>query len=695
MQTRSWICCVVLTAGFTAACEQDSQRAPWENGSSDAEVDANTDTDAGVEDGGNPDTPTGDAGDVYDPNWGWDVELPPEMSKAPAVPDQPPAESHCNSGSWCWIHPTPFPHRIRNLRRAGDAIHAVADGRTIQLFEAMVWDGDGFDIAPTPSEAYTLLTGLFPTQTGWLGVTRSGRVVHFGLSGLRRAWGLRGDEYRKISGSSSRSFVAVRDDGGGVIVRDGTPRRFERLPGYPMHYRMWQDGTVWSTAPDDEAPTTDQLSRLFPIPPGGDRHKTRALGPDPTSRCADEGIWTTSGEDALYKWSESDERWRSTSYRGPLVTSLSCGPGGDVIATDERGGLSWREDGTWTRAQVSRWALLDAVTVDRTLYVSGVSGELLRVTEDDIERTDKGFRPPTADTEGESNRGYWEMWADGSEIVLLHSDGVYHGDTDGWSRMPFVMGDDTGVSPRADVWGLDEPTFLVNRDGMHEWDGSTWRPVDAHLGDDVDLGLRKKIVGVSNDNVWAKARNNLSRYDGTDWSLVTGNNSAIGQRIQQENLDIGTLHARDNGDIILTASGDIYDIVGGPGQWALERRSTTPCASIVDVYFADDGSLYVIGTEQTLARKADDHWTTFEFPSWTNVPGITYSRNSGYRGLFEHPKKSSPIVASFVGAFSIDFRGTDADLEPLMFGSVFDGRYLPDANAVFLLQERGLAAKYF
>ena len=261
--------------------------------------------------------------------------------------------------------------------------------------------------------------------------------------------------------------------------------------------------------------------------------------------------------------------------------------------------------------------------------------------------------------------------------------------------MPFEDQGVDGAEWRDDVWGLDDPEFLLVGEGMFEWNGSTWVSVNAHLGPDLKDASRRQIAGVSTDDVWATANNEVSHYNGDRWVPITTAGSSLSQTLEQEDLEIGTLHASDGGDMMLTASGDIYDLAKGPAGWDIVRRAETPCESLIDLAYGHNKSLYVIGQDRCLQRREGGTWDALDFPAPVFHPPARSLPNYDYRALIEHPDSPAPIVASWAGAHSIYPKGTSRDLQLLFKGSIVDGAYLEQKNAVLILQRKGVAAKYF
>ena len=52
-----------------------------------------------------------------------DTKSPPPVDSI--VPQDPPESSICHE-NWCWLHPRPFGHDVRDLRQRGDKLLGVA-----------------------------------------------------------------------------------------------------------------------------------------------------------------------------------------------------------------------------------------------------------------------------------------------------------------------------------------------------------------------------------------------------------------------------------------------------------------------------------------------------------------------------------------------------------------------------------------
>lgn|GEM_PF-2199329 len=670
-QHRSTLAVVLTTVGLLVACQDD--RRPM--GGFDVQ----------------------DAGDVEDAT---DVELDSEpdardagrdgdgmTSDEPYVfPGEPPEGTHCNEAGWCWIHPSPFPHEVTDLKESAEEIHGVAVADELGGFRPFVWNADGVQILDSRFIPLADSDDMAPAGDGWLTVSHSGDVQAFSTEGTRQELaGLPSDGYVHISGASQTRYLAKKSNGGGTLVIDGDMTSSEDFPGKDPTLRMWSNGEVWGVddvdEPDREAPPN---WNLLSDPQANEGRPVTGLGPGPTASCVDVGWWAQTQSVGIAGWLPDRDPVEFTGTSFPAVAQFACDARGNPMGVDAKGGIQrLTPDRGWFREEFADYALVSSAADSETTYVGGNYGTLLEVTGDAVERLSGGFRVPTDQMEADGDPMFRDLWVNdaGTKVHLAYASGAHRATEEvGWRELFVPTLPDGDGSSRAGftVVGDQSPAFAIVNGALMEWVGNGWRNDD--LGDLDEFAEDIHDIAGTRSDLWATSGTTILHYDGSEWARVTD------APIDSPQLE---LHRTDNGDIFAIAQEDIIRLDGGPEDLSLELAYEPPCSQLTAMHQSADGTVLASGQSLCIARYADGSWTELTAPPHRDTLPANGERIEEF---IEQPGDRPVLAVTEAGILAV---GADGQLRSEFPGVAIDAEYLPEHDALWALTPYGVVAKYY
>ncbi len=622
---------------------------------------------------------------------------------APVLPDEPADKERCIGGEWCWVHPSPSPYTIRNLKTSSDAVYGVGRSQYSEPWQPVVLESpESVRLVQIPIESLRRvdtsellnnpdrIADLRSTKQGWLAVNRAHGVYEFSPNGDVDSLSLPAfaDRWYGISGVSLETFMVWGRYGTSALVyRDGDiTRHFELTEhGDDSHeVRMWSDGTIWEVGTQDLQAErfTEGMWRGFPSP-GDSSGRVGVFGPGPDSACADQGLWVAGGT-YLSRWNASMEQWESVEYDGSIVTSIGCDHRGNVALTDSDGRLHRRNEDGWNSTKVDDRPLRGVAPLgsgeEGETWITGEDGMLAKLSAGELDVLTNGFRLPAdagdqPDTLGEFN----DVWMsdDGSRGVFLHDTGFYHGSGDRWRSVPNELHRIGGWELEDEIWGVQKPRFAISSGQLFRWTGSQWVKSELGTFELTDRRGPKDLAGTSPEAVWLVRRHGIERYNGDSWSNV----------VQNDQLYLSEMLIEPDGEHIVAGSGTLYKIKSAVGGWNLQETGYHPCGRVDDLYWSDDGSLYVAGKEGCIARRTDGSWTVYRIDNEDAVTGP----DTGSKHIFKQPGEDIPLIATEVGVLEPQDDGT---LRTVIGGRMTGAAFLQERNVTIVLNQHGAMANY-
>jgi hypothetical protein len=687
------------------ACESDSGPEPWNDFEpTDAGVDARDAQMDGGDAGRDTAPDTRDATDTTDTFDAVDTTDggPDGTFQRPDIavfPDQPTQFARCNDEQWCWIHPSPFPYRIDELKRDGDRLLGVAHSNGLQEVQLFIWDGASMNLVGLGGVDDSSITAVTPADGGWLSVTGDGVYWHNPDGSSQLAFNdTRAGGYDEITGHSPDEFVlssSTQEDG--LVVHEGESTYYPDLPGIgPPH--MWPNSEVWTVEADPDQPESTPFFLewdLLPRTSDSEDYSPSVLGPSPTSACGNRIVGYVPSR-GFVEWPDRDTPPVDIPAENTMAHDIVCGWNDEVTAVGNDGrymqgdpdGAQWYEGGFYD--------LYGAGTLDGTTYAGGELGALYGISDDGIEAFHCGFRPPAEPLQPTQRTHFTSLWVNVTETqaALTYRSGASFGDADGWQQTPAPLREDGrkifGLE-HTDIWGVDQPEFAIASDRLYRWDDT---------GDDgprwVDAGIKNPggpyeelvdIDGTSRNNIWVATTASLFRYDGDTWSEA-GNSNLI----ESTSNGIGALQFDNDGDLLVIDSDYVYELDVSTGDWALSTRFDSPCENPTTLGRDANGHLLVAGRSLCVARRAGGAWEKLQVPdSVTSALGPAITLEQGWE-FVRQPGSRPMLLATSVGLFELQDDGT---LTSEFVGNTIEAEYLPMYNAVWVLTQSGVVAKYY
>ena len=637
---------LLLCAALLSSCQLDQNRASWQG------------TDAGP-------LP--------------DIQKPPADEHAKVVPERPAPNTVCNEHGWCWVHPSPFPGGIDEMERVGDRVFAVAtqpsNPKRSQTPVILTEDLE-VEAIDVPEDANFI--DLTTTQSGWIGLTDDGYIRTFNEEESTGSLDLLNDEkYERVSAASAEEYL-VQTERGALVHDHHDLTSHERISSLDKFGpEMAPNGRIMKFG---EAPAA-WLS--FPLLPG--MSDVDALGPAPGSDCYAGGPWAAH-RDELFLWNGDEKTWQGPTQLESKILGFGCSPGGDVLAVDIDGGVNRYTGGGWQRSQMSSRRLYDAEPLESVTLLGGDYGAFLVSNGRRAASASSGFRIDFGPDDLNAP-AYRDLWvnSDGTHAALMHITGFYHGkEPRGWSPQDYGEGEYVGTLRNGrEIWGADTPRFALTSSQLLEWSGTRWeQPADA---DQDPPPAPLDIAGPKLDSVWTVSRNAIHRYDGARWHEVSSAGSDLEQRIRDENLKFSSVFVAQNGDVLIGGNKGIYQVTGHADSWSLERIADTPCSESTVLHRTGDGLIVVAGPNGCMARQYRDGWLSYSSE-------IDFGEDTMPHAIAAQPGHRPLLLAHDEGLIELE---RDADAAIQFDGPVHDVEYVPGRDAMLLIQDRGVAAKFF
>ena len=595
-------------------------------------------------------------------------------------PSEPPSNSLCSDDGWCWIHPAPSPTGMSDLRAVDGEVVGVGQIPGESDLHPMVW-GDPLEVVDPPLPDSAVVSRIVTSANGWIALTEGDKLYEFDRDGIIDTVDFPTTGYRQIEAHSAQLFFGLYDgQDSGFLLRDGSVTEYPSLPeNYRTAVRLWPDGTVWEVSDDaEQARSLEESWRRFQRPSYEYSFNIDAFGPDPTSACADSGIWVMGGKQ-VWRWNESKSKWNLRTSEFRSVDDMGCRPDGSLAVVDRKGGLITYRGGKWRRKNLDPFRLNELVSTQGKTFVAGERGSMLEVTDDGVRDLSRGFRLPPMDNSFQSD-GFIGLWfsLDGNRGVLNHSSHFYHGTGDGWKSVPRSVVSKDSSSVYDEVWGIRQPRFAIRRGQLYRWRNNRWETTPAGIFDD-GFGPRD-IAGQSASDVWVLRPDSMLHYDGESWT----------QAIEPPGLrpKHTALLMEPGGGVTVAAGSSVYELAGQPGSWNLEKVTDSPCDVIHDLHRSDSGNLYVAGEENCAARRNSDGWSQYSVRLSGRGSGLLQARAT----FVAQPGERPPLLACQGGLYALR---SDGSSEKLLDMPLVDATYVRDKNAVALLARDGVLAKYY
>ncbi|GEM_PF-3263725 len=619
-----------------------------------------------------------------------------QRADASVISSQPPEASACTDEGWCWLHPSPFPHDIIEVKAAGDRVFGVADGYELGLrgTQGFVWDGTSMTLVDNPIAPKSEWGDLHATSQGWLGITADGEIYEFTPNDVVGSRDLRNEEYSFVSGLSVDDFVAAGDEGT-ILYRDGEEVASDLSDlEYEDYMEMWPDGTVWEV--DDFPDTRTTVAEgwtVFPRPVG---RGVKAMGPSPFSECAEYGIWAAGHDESAgsYRWDPAESSWKEAADVLSGVRDFHCTDDGEFLALRADSVLK-RVGSDWEPLELGEDQFDVFGTSDGGLVLGGNLGNWATFGDGTLESHSRKFQFPTVHgDDGKLYTGYMDIWTNESntQLLILHQGGVFSRKGEVWKRhrRPGFDRDFNWVKDYlVEVWGKERPRFVVGVEALMGLNGDAWyRSFDVYFQENYEWG-RPDLAGISADSVWLIAHEAIYRFNGESWQEISGHGSRVKETIQNNGLLLEAGKVKSDGTVLVTAGSDIYEITGEPDAWEMKKLLSTPCPTVQDMHFSEDGQLYIASLDHCIARQTADGWKTYELPPSSESPHPGYEL--GAREIVAQPGDRPPLVSTNAGIFAIEESG----LRREFLGAVRDLVRVESKNAVFAVQHAGVIAKYY
>ena len=628
--------------------------------------------------------PTGDAGDV-----GMDVQQPdtcapgdldqlsnddePPQRDMLAIPDQPPEDAHCNDNGWCWIHPTPFPQRVTDLRKAGQQVLGVASFHEFPAYKGVIWDDEGMELFLPESVHPKDLVDMTTTEDGWLALGEFGKVYDIRPDGLQESVTLERGKYRAISGNSMDDFMAAMRDDWKVVV-DGEVKDGPRVTR-GVESRMWPNGDIVSIDPIDRTQTgLDGRWRKLPAPTP--IFPDSAVGPRPGGACGAAYPAIASRRDLL-TWTGALPWQRAAESEYPL-TSLGCSVEGRLLVGDQRGALyerTGKECPAWDSTRILGQPIHDTMVSGSKLFVTGAGGAHAIVEDGAVDRVGRGLSfPAPVPTEDHPPgiRGLRSQ-AEGTQLaietetdrIMVTPSGVTRTKvSDRPARPDPAFADESA--------GGDPPAFIADDGRLYERRGFRWVDrTERVIGS--ESGYAIELAGHTPNNVWLGADESLYHYDGVGWTSVER---------PEEITDVGELEVGPEGKPYLNSwnDRDLYTRThaGDGGAWV--RIDDLPAHGINDLFIASNGDVWIVG-EHAVFRYSAGKWDDY---------GPRYDAFFA-DNLVSQGDTEPPIVASGLGLLEPQ---PDGSLELLLTGEFRSGIHLEERDITLVYTRGAIAAHY-
>jgi hypothetical protein len=655
------------------------------------------------------DAAVGDVADVKDTGME-DTSEEPLGSDAYVFPGEPPEGTHCNTDGWCWIHPAPFPHKISELSRQGDQVIGVAIADAFRGYRPFVWDDSGVELLDVWFKSGTSLGDMTVAGDGWLTVERGGEVAYYATDGSKEVLRtLPGRNYRYISGNSRSDYLVVRDFEGGALVQGGDVTVADDYPGVERTLKMWPNGEVWGV----EEPTDSDLEppsnwNILEEPSTDDGGYIVGLGPGPTSSCADEGWWAYELMGSVVHWSQDTGSGEAVDTGYGPATHFNCDRDGRLAALTQDGGILRRTEDGWQRQDAAHHALYSMATGDDKTWIGGNHGTMLKIDDQAVDSLSRGFRPPSSHIDRElsaedyGNQGppvFTDLWVNDAEtkVHLVYQKGAALGtEGSGWENQSVQDRPDGGwaFTDQTTVVGDRTPSFALGYPGVLRWVDGDWEFIN--FGDLQETADNATSIAGSPDDLWVlTSDDNLLHFDGGEWINTTDSSSDAAAFISENDTLLRRLHLTNDGELfIMSLNSPVYRAVGPPDDLDLELAFDPPCGSVHSMHRAQDGSIYVggnasLGVSPCVAQYKDGGWTEFENPPEEVRP--TGDRESIVK-LIEQPGDLPLLAIGQSGIFSV---GDDGQLRTEFIGTSVDAEYLSEHDALWVLTEYGILAKYY
>ncbi len=598
------------------------------------------------------------------------------------VPQQPPSNALCSDNGWCWLHPTPSSRGITDLRVVdGDVLgtgRLPGDSRR----SPMVW-GDPIQVVEIPDEINASITRVVTSDNGWIAVGANNRLYEFDRDGVIDSAEFPSKDFDQIESVSADLFFGLYEGNEkGFLLRDGTVTEYPSLPEEnDSKIRLWSDGTVWEISDDaEQARSLEESWRRFQTPPNGHNFvHIDVFGPAPTSKCGDAGIWAMSRRD-VWRWNDSKKSWNKRVEGFPRADDFGCTADGHPVVADRDGGLNIFRGGGWQRKNVDPYLLDDVVSTDSTTYASGPVGSMLEVQDGQVRDLTRGFRLPPLGALSHPEHPFTDLWfsLDGKRGVLTHPSHFFHGSSDGWQTRLHEEVRVNSIDKHDEVWGIRQPEFAIKRGHLFRWSGSRWKTSGAGTFEE-NHGARD-IDGRAEDDVWVITPDRVLHYDGNAWSDVIEPPSVESRH--------SVVLAEAGHDVLLAAGSSVYRVAGSADDRTLEERFETPCDVIHDMFRADSGNLYVAGEENCVAKRESGDWTFYGVTTGGPETGLLQEQTK----FVGQPDADPPLLATQRGLFTLP---ADGRSERVLDEHLLDAAYVPERDAVVVLAEYGVLAKFF
>jgi hypothetical protein len=672
---------------FDASVDEDmgqtSEVGPGADAGDIAE-DADGGTDGGPDDGGDT-NPDADGGSMEeDANLGIDAD---------PVPDEPAAQTHCNDENWCWVHPSPFPHRITELQQVGDRVFGVASASRLRGRQRVIWDGTSLELLSKPVPPGEFLQDMTTSNDGWLALDDDGVVYDLGPEGERGTRDLPSGEHRTISGTSLDSFIVHGEYAEAYVMRGGRLVTQSLPEDMQRQSVMWPNGDISGLRLPMRDPVEylDGTWRIFPAPEVTDYP---ALGPAPGSDCSSEGIFTATEEAGLYRWDEIGMAFAAAAYDGSMITTIDCSPDGELLLTNVEGRVLTRTGEAvepWHSRTIVDRRIEDAEVQGSTLHVSSVDGEHAIVSAGQRTHLGGGFRVPQADLPEDLSSVFtgFGIHDAGEEMILSHTSGTYRGTDSGWRRMP-IADEDLNYKATFDrIHRAHGTLFAMSDSRLWRWEGDRWVNITESALGTQQANASHSRVGPEG-NLWLWHLLDLFRYDGDSWTNLTAEGTPLEESLDASDLRIDSVFASHDGDVVVSTDSATHTLSRQMDEWTLTKRRDVPCEDLNAYHDTADGAVWIVGDgRRCVAGFVDGEWTTYDLPPEQMRPPESFGPETAT--FLPQPGSDVPLLANEYGLLEPRPDGT---LKPEFIGQFLDAIHLPSKGASFALTRRGVIAKY-
>mgnify|MGYP002277057228 CR=1 FL=1 len=630
-------------------------------------------------------------------------------SEAEVVPQSPADNAYCNQDDWCWIHPAPLPHGIRDLQRVDDRVFGVAYAPELKGLQPLIWNDDQMSLLSKPVPPAEELMGMTTSKDGWLALDWEGTVYDVGPEGVRQTRELPSDFVSGISGTDIDNFVAHTSEDV-LVMRDGRLNRVDPPQGLSLRSTfMWPNGDMLGITKGGEfgdgtyETRSDGRWRILPFAPQQASEELTAIGPLPTAPCASRGTYLGTkavdidgSEGHLYRWDTAYDAFGEVTYDGSGIRSIGCSPTGQLLLTNDDSQILTRT-GTatpyWERSSATDEPINETLVMGDDLYASSSQGDHVVLSDSNTRRLGSGFTVPDAlDPLKEPLGVYSSFWVsdDGGSMVLSHDRGLFVGDDEGWSRMPSSSEYNFQNVQNARVWGFDRPRFAASSRTLWRWDGELWVNITEQVFDTSSQAIADLLV-FGPDDVWMQADGNLYHHDGDDWTNVSAPGSALSKRLEAEDLEMNRLLSAGNGRVLFGAGGSVYHLERDAEDWSFSLIAEPPCDLISEVFQGDDGRLWVVGRDtDCIAGRQGDRWMEYDWPDDKQVPPGS-SANDRRTHWVQQPSSAAPLLITDRGILEPQPDGT---FRNQFVGRAHDAVHLETPGVTLVVTDKGVVANY-